>query len=302
MCDTRWSEGTIIVTTTDYIIFSDSSCDLPVETLREWGVQTCQLTVTFDGSDEVFQNDELPTSEFYRRMRAGEVAKTSAVNSDAFHKTFEKLLREGHDILYIAFSSGLSATYNSACIAMDELRPLYPERKMVAVDTLCASTGFGLILDLAVQQKRAGKSLDEVAQYVRDTLPHVAHWFTVDDLVYLKRGGRVDPKTAFVAGLLNIKPVLHVDDEGHLISMSKTRGRKNSLKALAEKYEETAETPDSGLVYISQADCYDDAKYLADLLVEKHSALKPTIVEIGPVIGSHSGPGTVALFFLASKR
>ncbi len=288
--------------TSDYIIFSDSSCDLPDETLREWGVQTCQLTVTFDGSDQVFLNDELPVSEFYARMRSGQVAKTSAVNSEAFHETFEKLLRDGNDILYIAFSSGLSATYNSACIAIEELRPLYPERKIVAVDTLCASAGFGLILDLAVQQKRAGHSIEEVAQYVQDIRLNVAHWFTVDDLVYLKRGGRVDPKTAFVAGLLNIKPVLHVDDEGHLISMSKTRGRKNSLKACADKYEETALTPDSGLIYISHGDCYDDAKYLSDLLVAKHPALKPIIVEIGPVIGSHSGPGTVALFFLASKR
>ena len=284
----------------EYVIFTDSACDILPDTLKEWGVRFAELTVQFKGSEQTYQNYELDYHQFYERMRSGEVAVTSAVNSDSFVHAFEPALKEGLDIFYLGFSTGLSATYQAACIAADELRSSYPDRKILTVDSLSASAGYGLLLYFCVQKKQAGYSIEEVAKYAEDTRLKLCHWFTVDDLVYLKRGGRVSAATALLGGMLGIKPVLHVDDEGHLINMSKARGRKNSIRAMADAYGKT--NLGDKTIFISHGDCREDAEYLAEILKEEYNASVKLITYVGPVIGAHSGPGTLALFFLGSER
>ncbi|MBQ7600063.1 MAG: DegV family protein [Clostridia bacterium] len=286
----------------DYIIFTDSACDLSPETLKEWGVRYESLTYTFNSSPRSYGNYELPFPEFYSRMRNGEVAKTAAINTETFLEAFEPHLKNGNDILYVGFSSGLSNTVNAGAKAAESLVAKYPERKIIVIDTLAASAGEGLLLYFAVEAKKNGASIEEAEKAVRDRILKLNHWFTVDDLVYLKRGGRVSATAAFFGGVLGIKPVLHVDDNGHLIPVTKVRGRKASLKALADKYTELAETPREGTVFISHGDCLDDAEYLADLIKSAHGVDVKIITYVGSVIGAHSGPGTMALFFVGKMR
>lgn len=284
-----------------YVIYTDTACDIPLSLLDQWGVGHCELTFTFQGDDTQYANSDLPASVFYDKMRAGSIAKTSAANVSSFRTMFEKELIDGNDLLYIGFSSGLSTTCASATLAAEELQALYPDRKIRTVDSLAASSGFGLLVYLAVKQKESGKTMEEVAKYVENTRLGICHWFTVDDLVYLKRGGRVSPTTALVGNLLGIKPVLHVDDEGHLINMLKVRGRKNAVRTLADKYTELC-TDHSAPIFISHGDCLEDAQLLADILKQKHGVTVELITDIGPVIGAHSGPGTLALFFVTEKQ
>ncbi len=284
----------------NYVILSDSACDIPADLLEKWNVRVCTLSHRYD--DGVEEKGVASSAAFYRRMREGCVVKTSAVNAEDFRALFEEELKKGNDILYLGFSSGLSATYASACVAADILRPQYPDAKILTVDTLCASGGFGLLLYLTVQKRDAGASLEEAAQYAEDTKLHLCHWFTVDDLVYLKRGGRVSAAAAFVGGVLGIKPVLHVDNEGHLINMAKVRGRRAALKALADKYGELASEPGKGPLFISHGDCMDDVKILSDMIKEQYGMDVDLVMDISPVIGAHSGPGTMAFFFLGRER
>lgn len=284
----------------NYVIMSDTGCDIDFEILRDWGIGFRGLSFHFEG-DREYQEGEMSKSDFYARMRAGEVSKTSAVNSESFKELFEEALREGNDILYLGFSSGISATSNSAMMAANELREAYPDRKIITIDTLAASAGQGLILYYAVEKKKEGAGLEENADYIRSLIPQLAHWFTVEDLVYLKRGGRVSAAAAFAGGVLGIKPVLHVDDEGHLINMVKVRGRDQSLRTIAKKYIETAKDK-KGIYYISHGDCLDDAKKLESMIVAEGGSECALITQIGMIIGSHAGPGTIALFFLASGR
>ena len=286
----------------EYVIFADSACDLNRGLLGEWGVPFEALTYKFDGSEKVYINDEMPAKDFYQKMREGGVAKTAAVNPDTFKKIFEDTFKEGKDILYLGFSSGLSTTYNSARIALNDLKDSYPDRKFVAVDTLAASAGIGIIIRLALDKRAEGLSLEDNAAYIESIKLNLCHWFTVDDLVYLKRGGRVSPAAAFFGNMIGIKPVLHVDNEGHLVPVSKVRGRKTALSAMADKYGELALDKENGLVYISHGDCEGDANILADMLSERYGAKVSIITDVGPVIGAHSGPGTLALFFLGSER
>lgn len=286
----------------EYVIMTDSSCDISPELLAQWEVPFVSLSVKFDEDAESFANYDMPFDRFYDRMRKGGVARTSAVNLEAFKEAFEPYLKQGKDLLYLGFSSGLSTTVNSGAMAARELAEVYPQRKLVVVDSLAASAGFGLLLWLTVQEKRRGASLDEAAQFAEQTKLRVCHWFTVDDLVYLKRGGRVSAAAAFVGGVLNIKPMLHVDNEGHLINMFKAHGRRAAVKGLADKYGELALEPGKGTVFISHGDCLDDAKLLEKLLKERYGASVELITYVGPVIGSHSGPGTLALFFLGRER
>ena len=286
----------------DYIIFTDSSCDIKPDLLAQWEVPFVSLTVKFEEDAESFANFDMPFDQFYDRMRKGSVARTSAVNMEAFKEAFEPYLKQGKDLLYIGFSSGLSTTVNSGAMAAQELAEAYPERKIIVVDTFAASAGFGLLVYLAVQEKRKGATLEQAAKFVEEQRVHLCHWFTVDDLVYLKRGGRVSAAACFVGGLLDIKPVLHMDDPGHLINMFKVRGRRASIKALADKYGELALNPGKDTVFISHGDCMDDAKLLEKMLRERFGASVELITYVGPVIGSHSGPGTLALFFLGRER
>lgn len=284
----------------EYVIITDSSCDLPASVAESMGVQVIPLEVNMEG--DIRLNNEIDIKEFYAYLREKHGAKTSAVNMDRFIETFEPYVAGGKDLLYIGFSSGLSATYMAGKNAAEELSEKYPDRKIMAVDSLCASLGQGLLVKYAVDKKNAGATIEEVAEYVETEKWHLAHWFTVDDLFFLKRGGRVSAATAVLGTVLQFKPVLHVDNEGHLINMSKVRGRNASIKALLEKMKETALSPEGQTIYISHGDCYDDAKALADMITAEFGITDILINEVGPVIGAHSGPGTLALFFLATER
>jgi len=284
----------------DYIIFTDTACDLSPCTLKKWGIHSCSLTYTFDGEEHSYLNHELPTAEFYRRMRSGKTAKTSAVNPDVFARAFEQALQCGNDVLYLGFSSALSTTYQSACIAAEDLRDRYPDRKILTVDTLAASAGYGLLAYLTARKKKNGATIEEAAAFAQQCKGNVCHWFTVDSLTYLKRGGRVSGATALMGSALDIRPVMHVDSEGKLTPVKKVRGRKASLQALADRIAATAQkdTP----VFISHADCSGDAALLSDLIWQTCGLSTHMITEVGPVIGAHAGPGTLALFFLGSER
>lgn len=288
----------------DFIILTDSSADLSGEMAQAADVQVLPLTFTIGGADyhNYPDNREMDPHLFYQRLRAGEVATTAAVNMNQYVEAIEPLLQAGRDVLVLAFSSGLSATFQSSKLAVEELSEKYPERKLYTVDTLCASLGQGLILYLAAGLQKQGKSIEEVRDWVEANKLHICHWFTVDDLMYLKRGGRVSAATAVVGTMLQIKPVMHVDDEGHLINVSKARGRKASLDALVKKVGETATDPASQTMFISHSDCEADARYVADQIQAKYGAKEIILNYIGPVIGAHTGPGCVALFFVGGTR
>lgn len=286
----------------DYVIFTDSACDLAPELLDEWGVPSVSLTFRFEDEDKEYSNAEMPVKAFYDRMRAGGVAKTAAVNSSNFYEAFENVVKEGKDLLYIGFSSGLSATYSSAKNAAEELAKVYPERKIITVDSLAASAGFGLLLYLTLEEKKKGASIEEAAAFAENIKLKICHWFTVDDLKYLKRGGRVSPAVALVGTVLGIKPILHVDNEGHLIKKGTVRGRKASVAALVDKFAELAENTSGGTVYICHGDCDEDVKYLEGVLMERFGVKVDVVTYVGPVIGAHAGPGVIALFFVGKER
>jgi DegV family protein with EDD domain len=281
-----------------FVIFTDSGCDLSEEVLQSWGINCQYLTFRFNDAETEYAGNAMPDHEFYDKMRAGGIAKTAAVNVDQFANTFKPALDEGKDVLYIGLSSGISNTYNAGRLAAQQLREEYPDRKVVAFDSLTASAGHGLVLYLAAQKRDEGSSLEETVAYLEEIRPSVAAWFTVEDLVYLKRGGRVSATTALVGNALGIKPVMHVDDEGKLIKVTTAHGRRKSLAMLAAKYKETAKTPGEGPVFISHGDCREDAEILAKMLGTEVQL----ITYVSPVIGAHSGPGTVALFFIAKER
>lgn len=286
---------------TDFDILTDSASDLPEELHGELNIQVLPLTVRFRGQEfEDYNNDQLKT--FFDALRAGEEASTAAVNPQRWAAAMEPSLAAGRDLLVIAFSSGLSTTYQAAELAKNELAEKYPDRKIRVVDSLCASLGEGLLVWYACKKRDEGLSLDELADWVEREKFHLCHWFTVDDLMYLKRGGRVSAATALLGTMLQIKPVLHVDNEGHLINMSKARGRKASIQALAAKAKELALPGENETVFICHGDCREDAEYLASLAREQLGAKNVVIGYVGAVIGSHSGPGTLALFFLGKNR
>ena len=241
-------------------------------------------------------------NDFYQKMRDGGVAKTAAANPEAFITAFRKILEEGNDILHLGFSSGLSTTYNASRIAALQMAEEFPDRKIVVVDTLAASAGQGLLVYLAVKKLEEGATLEENAEYIKAMIPKLCHWFTVDDLVYLKRGGRISAISAFAGTMLGIKPVLHVDDEGHLVNVAKVRGRRTAVTALADKYGELADDKENGTVFISHADCMADVKLLESILKERYGASLDVITDVGSVIGAHSGPGTLALFFVGKNK
>lgn len=286
----------------DYVIFVDSACDCTSELLNNWGVSFCTLSLTFDGDAREYQDQEIPSAEFYNRMRNGEIPKTSAANMGKFYDAFEEIVKQGKDILYLGFSSGLSATFNFAREAAEEIMSENPDCNIKVVDSLCASAGYGLLVKLLVDKKNSGATIDELYEFAEKSKLNVCHWFTVDDLKYLKAGGRISATTALLGGMLNIKPVMKMDNNGKLISVSKVRGRKAALKAIADLYADTALDKKNGTVFISHGDCIDDANTLADMIKQSCGVKVELITGVGPVIGSHSGPGTLALFFLANER
>ena len=284
----------------DYILVTDSACDIRPEKLQEWGVEVRRLPYLFtDDGAEHLDNDR-PAKEFYDEMRSGRVAKTSGVNEAVFEALFTPFLEDGKDVLYIAFSSGLSVTCENGKKVAAALAEKYPERKIIVVDSLAASAGQGLLVYLAKENRSAGMGIEENAAALEQQKLHVCHWFTVEDLKYLKRGGRISAATALLGTALNVKPVLHVDNEGHLIKIYQVHGRKKSIRKMAEMLGETIleDTP----VFISQADCIEDAELLQKILKEEYNREVNLITGIGSVIGAHAGPGTLALFFLGKER
>ena len=290
--------------TKTFQIITDSSCDLPQALADELDLRVQPLHVTIEGKTyrNYLDGREIGFREFFDKLRAGEQGSTSAVNPEEFREEMDAALAAGLDVLYIGFSSGLSTTYQSGAIACQELQEKYPERRLIAIDSLCASIGEGLLVYLAAKKQQSGASMDEVADFVRETIPHLCHWFTVNDLMFLKRGGRVDAATALVGTVLQIKPVMHMDDAGTLKNVTKARGRKAALKALAQRLADTATDPADQTVFICHGDCLDDAEYTA----EQIRALVPVkdiiINYVGPVIGAHTGPGVISIFFVGTHR
>jgi len=288
----------------DFAIITDSCCDLPPALAEELELTVLPLTLQMEGKEyhNWLDGREIGFHEFYEKLRSGVPGTTAAVSVGSFQETMREILKQGKDILSINFSSALSTTCQSASIAAEELRGEFPEAKIFVVDSLCASLGQGLLIYHCVQEKRKGKAIEEVRDFAEHTKGSLCHWFTVDDLNHLKRGGRVSAATALFGTMLSIKPVLHVDDLGRLINVDKARGRRASLTALADRMEQLAIDPGHQTVFISHGDCLDDAEFLADEIRRRFGTEDIRINYVGPVIGNHSGPGTMALFFLGTNR
>ena len=284
-------------------IITDSTADLPKEYLQSNDISCVNLSYIVDGVT-YGRGEELPCHDFYELMRKGNMPTTSQVNPDEAKEEFLKLIDEHKEILCLAFSSGLSGTYNSLRLAAEEVMSEHPECNIIVVDTLCASLGEGLLVYKALQLRNAGKSIKEVAEWVENHKLNLVHMFTVDDLFNLYRGGRVSKTTAIVGTVAGIKPVLHVDDEGHLIAVGKVRGRKKALQALVNHMEEKQGSfaDQNDIIFISHGDDWEAAEYVRDLIKERFGIESFLIDYVGPTIGSHAGPGVVALFFLGDVR
>jgi DegV family protein with EDD domain len=286
-----------------FIITTDTTCDLPQDYLKKNNIPLIPLYYSFEGT--IYgENNDLEPKEFYNKMRGGAMPTTMAVNPDTAKQIFSGLLEEGYDILHIAFSSGLSGSYSATAMAARELCEEKPDAKIVVVDSLCASLGEGLLVHKAVQLKEQGKSLDEIQKWLEKNQLHLCHVFTVDDLHHLHRGGRVSKTTAIIGTLINVKPVLHVDNEGHLIPLNNVRGRKKALMNLVDNMESRLDgyKDQNDIVFISHGDCIEDAEYVASLIKERFGIENVLIHYISPTIGAHAGPGTVALFFMGNER
>lgn len=286
----------------EYIIMTDSCCDLPAEMAE--GLEVLPLRLELEGKSyrNLLDGGEIGFHEFYGKVREGAMPVTSAVNVGEFDAAMRPVLEAGKDILCLCFSSALSTTYQSAVIAARELGEAFPERKVLVVDSLCASMGQGLLVWLCAQEKKKGMPLEELRDYAERTKGSICHWFTVDDLNHLKRGGRVSAAAALFGTMLSVKPVLHVDEEGRLIPMEKCRGRKASLLALVDHMEKTAVDPKRYPVFISHGDCLEEAELLAGEIRRRFGVKDVRISYVGPVIGSHTGTGVMALFFIGRSR
>lgn len=287
----------------EFVITTDNNSDLPMEYYEKNNVGVISLTYTLDGKTYDMYT-ALPSHAFYDTMRNGSMPTTAQVNPADAREVFEPYLKKGMDVLHIAFSSGLSGSYNSSRIAAEELSEEYPDAKIVVIDSLAASLGQGLLVHKAVQMKGKGKSLDEIADWLEKYKCNLCHIFTVDDLFHLYRGGRVSKMTAVFGTMVNIKPVLHVNNEGKLINIDKVRGRKKSLNDLVNKMEQKIGSyrDKNDIIFISHGDCLDDAKYVAKQVEERFGYKEFLFNDVGATIGAHSGPGTVALFFLGDER
>ena len=287
-----------------YKLFSDVTADVSEELMRGMPeVEFVPMQVELGGENYTYgPGGDLTVEHFYAEQRAGKFASTSQINPMVYRECFEKTLKAGEDILYLCFSSGLSSTLQSANLCAEELREEYPERKLVIVDTLCASVGQAMLVREAARKQQEGLTLEELAAWIEENRLKICHWFTVDSFDHLKHGGRVSAAAAAVGTMLQIKPLLHVDDEGHLINMTKTRGRKAAIDAMVKKSQELGAGYDNSTMFISHGDCLSDAEYLSRQLKEKCGVKDVVISYVGAVIGSHSGPGTLALFFLGSHR
>lgn len=286
----------------NYVILTDSGTDLPREFAKQLDIRVIDLTVIMEGSAEPRLNGDVDVKEFYSFLRSKKTASTSAVNTEAFRAAMEDIIKEGKDCIYIGMSSALSNTYNAGRIAAEELSEKYPDSKIYTCDTLCASLGQGLLVYHAVKKRDEGATIDELRDYLEQTKLHLCHEFTVDDLMFLKRGGRVNAATAAIGTMLGIKPVMHVDNEGRLIKLGTARGRRTSIDALFDRVAERAVKPAEQIMFICHGDCVEDANYLSERLKKELGVKEVFIGYTGVVIGSHSGPGTLAVFYLGTER
>lgn len=285
----------------DFVITVNSTVDLPREWVEERNITVIPLKYTIDGQTYTDMYG-LTGKQFFAKLREGKMSITSQVNPDEAKDVLEPFLKEGKDILYLGFSSGLSGTYNSVRIAGEELAEQYPEAKIITIDTLCACLGEGLLLYKVLELRKEGKNIDEIAQWVEANKLHICHNVTVDDLNHLHRGGRVSKATAIVGTMVQIKPIIHVDNEGKLQVIAKERGRKKSLNKIVDMAVEQSKGWDNDIVMITHGDCIEEAEYVAELAKEKLGAKEVLINNIGTVIGSHTGPGVVAIFFMGNQR
>lgn len=289
----------------DYVILTDSCVDLNAQEVRESGITVLPLTFTMDGVNRRDTPDhaDMSPKEFYENIRAGKQCTTAAVNVEDYLEAMRPILDGGKDILCIAFSSALSMTYQSACMAAQELRGEYPDAKIIVIDSLSASRGQGMLVYHAAKEKQKGKSIEELADWVREMIPHQCHWFTVADLNHLRRGGRLNATSAVLGTVLSIKPIMHTDDEGKLTPVDKVRGMKTALTALVDKMGELGIQPlKDQTVFICHADCQDSVDYVSGLMRERYGVTDIRADYIGPVIGSHTGAGTLGIFFFGTKR
>lgn len=285
----------------EFVITVNSTVDLPKEWLEERHVPVMPLKYTIDG--ETYPDmDGLSAKEFFQKLREGHMSVTSQINPDEAREMLEPIVKEGKDILHLAFSSGLSGTYNSMRIAAEELSEEYPDAKIVVIDTLCACMGEGLLLHKALQLKEQGKTLDEIAAWVEENRLHICHNVTVDDLNHLHRGGRISKTAAVLGTLVQVKPIIHVDNDGKLQVIGKERGRRKSLNKIVDMSVEQAKGWENDLVMITHGDCLEDAQYVEKRVKEKMGVENVLINNIGTVIGSHTGPGVVAVFCMGNKR
>lgn len=285
----------------EFVVTVNSTVDLPREWVEERNVPVIPLKYTIDGETYTDMYG-LTGKEFFAKLREGRMSVTSQVNPDEARAALEPILKEGKDILHLGFSSGLSGTYNSMRIAGEELAEEYPDAKIIIIDTLCACMGEGLLLYKVLQMKEAGRNIDEIAQWVEENKLHICHNVTVDDLNHLHRGGRVSKASAIVGTMVQIKPIIHVDNEGKLQVIAKERGRKKSLNKIVDMAAEQSKGWDNDVVMVTHGDCIEEAEYVAGLVKEKMGAKEVMINNIGTVIGSHTGPGVIAVFFMGNKR
>jgi len=286
-----------------YQIVTDATADLPVELLKKYNILVLPMSFDLNGVNQSFSTSfDMNIKEFYNAMRNGKMPSTSQVNYKIFIDLFSALAQEGKDIIYIAFSSALSGTYNTSLLAAKDVQENYPERQIKCFDSLSASLGQGLLVYNAALKKQEGLDFENLIQWLEDNRPHLCHWFTVDDLFHLKRGGRVSSLTAAIGTALQIKPVIHVDNEGRLIPVAKAKGRLKALKALIEHMKETVIAPENQVIFIGHGDDYEQAATLAKMIQQEFKVKDIIIDYIGPLIGAHSGPGTIALFFLGTQR
>lgn len=285
----------------DFVITVNSTVDVPQAWLDERNVPVIKLKYTMDG--ETYTDMEgLSSKEFFAKLREGKMSVTSQVNPEEAMEALEPFVKEGKDVLHLGFSSGLSGTYNSMRIAGEMLEEKYPDAKVIVIDTLCACMGEALLLEKALKKKSEGLTIEEVAQWVEENKLHVCHNVTVDDLNHLHRGGRVSKTTAVIGTLVQIKPIIHMDNEGKLQVIGKERGRKKSLNKIVDLAVKQSEGWDNDLIMITHGDCIEDAEYVAKLVREKMGIDNILINNIGTVIGSHTGPGVVAVFCMGNER
>lgn len=287
----------------EYVIVTDSSLDMNDKLVKELGVEVLPLTYTMKGQDYKNWPDhrEMPLKEFYQSMRDGELVTTAAINVFEYKESLTPILEAGKDVLLMVFDKAISAgTFQSANLAVEDLREEFPDRKILLEDTLCTTAGLYLMLRYATDLQRAGKSMEEVQAWCEEHKRQICHCFTVEDLKYLRRGGRISATTAVVGGMLNIKPILHMDREGYLTSIDKARGRGAALKALAALVEK--HITEKELVAICHADCLEEAQALAEEIQTRTGVKEVLIGDLGPVIGAHTGPGLVVVGFLGTER